>query len=135
MSELTPRQRMIERLVRRGMTSRRIAEQLGISQRTVEAHRANISRRLESDHQADPLDHPVVQKALKRLSDLVALLVSEIERLRTEHWSISPDAGRAAHNVSRGAAVRYRGSTRNAAARAGRPGDRQGRGPLDRYQA
>jgi DNA-binding NarL/FixJ family response regulator len=82
MAVLTPRQKMIERLVRRGMTSRRIAEQLGISQRTVEVHRANIARRLSAAPDRDPLDHPAVQKILKRLSHRVAVLVMELEQIR-----------------------------------------------------
>ena len=45
MTDLTPRQRQIDRLVRRGLTSRQIAEKLAISQRTVEVHRGNITRR------------------------------------------------------------------------------------------
>ena len=82
MAVLTPRQRTIQRLVRRGMTSRGIAEHLGISQRTVEVHRANIARRLSSVTENAPLDHPAVQKALKRLSHRVAVLAMELKQIR-----------------------------------------------------
>jgi DNA-binding NarL/FixJ family response regulator len=83
-TELTPRQKVIARFVHRGMTSRQIADALDISPRTVEVHRANIARRLAAARmvQKDPLDHPVVQRALKRLSRRVAMLASELAELR-----------------------------------------------------
>lgn len=43
---LTPRQKMILRLVAQGLTNREIAGHLGISVRTVEVHRFNLMRRL-----------------------------------------------------------------------------------------
>jgi len=43
---LTDREREIFRLVGQGLTSKRIAEQLGLSARTVEVHRAHIKRKL-----------------------------------------------------------------------------------------
>lgn len=43
---LTPRQRQVVKLVCDGLTNREIAEQLGISVRTVEVHRFNLMRRL-----------------------------------------------------------------------------------------
>jgi hypothetical protein len=58
-----------------------IAEQLGISRRTVEVHRANIGRRLSVLPETDPLDHPAVQKALRRLSRRVAMLATELKQL------------------------------------------------------
>ena len=82
MSDLTPRQRQIDRLVRRGLTSRRIAEKLRISQRTVEAHRGNIARRAAGGHVRDPLEHPAVQRLLRRLSVQITALASEIKELR-----------------------------------------------------
>jgi DNA-binding CsgD family transcriptional regulator len=44
---LTPREHQILALVTQGATSRAIAQQLGISRRTVEAHRANFLRKLD----------------------------------------------------------------------------------------
>ena len=82
MSDLTPRQRQIDRLVRRGLTSRQIAERLSISQRTVEAHRGNIARRAVSGEGKDPLEHPAVQRLLRRLSVQITALASEIKELR-----------------------------------------------------
>jgi DNA-binding NarL/FixJ family response regulator len=82
MSDLTPRQRQIDRLVRRGLTSRQIAEKLSISQRTVEAHRGNIARRAAAGEDQDPLEHPAVQRLLRRLSTQITALASEIKELR-----------------------------------------------------
>lgn len=44
---LTKRESEIAQLVSRGLTSRRIAEDLGIGQRTVETHRRNILEKME----------------------------------------------------------------------------------------
>jgi hypothetical protein len=82
MSDLTPRQRQIDRLVRRGLTSRQIAGKLSISQRTVEAHRGNIARRAAGGQDKDPLEHPAVQRLLRRLSVQITALASEIKDLR-----------------------------------------------------
>jgi DNA-binding NarL/FixJ family response regulator len=82
MSDLTPRQRQIDRLVRRGLTSRQIAERLKISQRTVEAHRGNIARRAAGAQIRDPLEHPAVQRLLRRLSVQITALASQIKDLR-----------------------------------------------------
>jgi DNA-binding NarL/FixJ family response regulator len=84
MTDLTPRQRQIDRLVRRGLTSRQIAEKLAISQRTVEVHRGNITRRaaLAGSRLKDPLEHPAVQRVLRRLSAQITALASELKDLR-----------------------------------------------------
>jgi len=82
MSDLTPRQRQIDRLVQRGLTSRQIAGKLSISQRTVEAHRGNIARRAAAGQSKDPLEHPAVQRLLRRLSVQITALASEIKELR-----------------------------------------------------
>lgn len=44
-TELSPREREVLRFLAEGMSSKEIAEQLGLSVRTVENHRGNISRR------------------------------------------------------------------------------------------
>jgi DNA-binding NarL/FixJ family response regulator len=46
LAALTPRQREILRLVAAGGTSKEIAQQLGLSHRTVEVHRLNLMRRI-----------------------------------------------------------------------------------------
>jgi DNA-binding NarL/FixJ family response regulator len=45
-SRITPRQRQVLRLVVEGKTSREIADRLGLSVRTVEAHRGELMARL-----------------------------------------------------------------------------------------
>ena len=44
---LTPRQREILQLAAEGYSSKKIAQQLGLSRRTVEAHRAQLMERLD----------------------------------------------------------------------------------------
>jgi Response regulator containing a CheY-like receiver domain and an HTH DNA-binding domain len=45
-ADITPRQREVLRLLAGGMTSQEIANQLGISRRTAEFHRAMLMQRL-----------------------------------------------------------------------------------------
>ncbi len=49
---ITDREREVLRLVGRGTTSREIAEQLGISLRTVEVHRSNLMKKLDAANAA-----------------------------------------------------------------------------------
>jgi two-component system, NarL family, response regulator NreC len=53
MTPLTPREIEILRLIALGHTSVEVAEQLDISPRTVETHRANIHRKLGLDTRAE----------------------------------------------------------------------------------
>ena len=46
LDRLTPRERQVLDGVLRGMTNRKIGQELGISHRTVETHRARIMRKL-----------------------------------------------------------------------------------------
>lgn len=57
---LTEREREIFRCVGEGMTSKKIAEKLGLSARTVEVHRASIKRKLGCDDTAQ-----LVREAVK----------------------------------------------------------------------
>jgi two-component system response regulator FixJ len=50
---LTPREQEVLRLAARGMTSREIASELGISARTVEVHRASVMHKTEAGSVAD----------------------------------------------------------------------------------
>ena len=59
---LTERQRQILHLVAEGRTSGEIAIQLDISRRTVEAHRANILRKLAIDSQAALIRYAVAKE-------------------------------------------------------------------------
>lgn len=60
--ELTARHREILALIVRGLTSRKIAAELGISRRTVEVHRTNMMRRLG----ARSLEHLLRDAVLQR---------------------------------------------------------------------
>ena len=42
LSRLTPRERQVMQFIVSGMTSKQIAEQLGLSPRTIEVHRAHL---------------------------------------------------------------------------------------------
>ena len=42
LSRLTPRERQVMQFIMSGMTSKQIAEQLGLSPRTIEVHRAHV---------------------------------------------------------------------------------------------
>lgn len=56
---LTDREREIFRAVGEGLTSRKIAERFGLSERTVEVHRANIKRKLGCEDAAQLLREAV----------------------------------------------------------------------------
>ena len=56
---LTPRESEILTALGRGQSSKQIARELGLSVRTVEAHRQNIKRRLEIDGQAELIKYAV----------------------------------------------------------------------------
>ncbi len=52
-STLTPREREVMRLVVQGNANKRIAATLGISMKTVEAHRAHVMRKMQADSLAE----------------------------------------------------------------------------------
>ncbi len=59
LSPLTRRERMIVRLIAEGLRTREISEHLGISEKTVESHRAAIFRKLELDTLADVVRYAI----------------------------------------------------------------------------
>jgi DNA-binding NarL/FixJ family response regulator len=63
---LTPRQKVILRLVAQGLTNREIANHLDISVRTVEVHRFNLMRRLKVRNVAQLLRQALLQRLLPR---------------------------------------------------------------------
>lgn len=58
-SDLTDRERDVFERLGRGFTTKRIADELGLSARTVEVHRANIKRKLGCDDAAQVLREAV----------------------------------------------------------------------------
>lgn len=60
LSALTPREQEVLNLIANGYTSPQIAEQLDISPRTAEAHRANIMKKLEVKNRADLVRYAIV---------------------------------------------------------------------------
>jgi two-component system CheB/CheR fusion protein len=70
-AELTPRQRQIMDLVLAGQPSKNIAAVLGISQRTVENHRASIMKRTGS-HSLPALARLAVTAALNEVQQAQA---------------------------------------------------------------
>jgi DNA-binding CsgD family transcriptional regulator len=65
-SSLTPRQKETLRLVAQGLTNREIADQLGISVRTVEVHRFNLMRRLKVRNVAQLLRQALILRLLSK---------------------------------------------------------------------
>lgn len=63
---LSPRERQVAALVTRGLTSKEIAEELGISARTVEVHRARILEQLQCESSVE-----------------IARLMAELEHAKT----------------------------------------------------
>jgi DNA-binding NarL/FixJ family response regulator len=63
LERLTPREREILRLVAQGNTNRQIGELLGLSPKTVDAHRTNLMRKLDL-HDAQALTRFAVRRGL-----------------------------------------------------------------------
>jgi DNA-binding NarL/FixJ family response regulator len=63
LERLTPREREILRLVAQGNTNRQIGERLGLSPKTVDAHRTNLMRKLDL-HDAQALTRFAVRRGL-----------------------------------------------------------------------
>ena len=61
---LTPRERQVFALVARGLLNKQVAGELGTSERTVKAHRANVMRKLKAESIAD------LVRAADRLRDV-----------------------------------------------------------------
>lgn len=63
---LTPREREICRLLAYGYTNRQVAEQLNISERTVETHRANLTAKAGFSCRADIVRFALESRLLRR---------------------------------------------------------------------
>ena len=82
-SDLTSLQREILGLLSQGSTARHIAQRLNISMKTVEFHKANITRKL----------------GVHTTSDLIALNICGVEKAAQEN--VATDGGWLAHNLER----------------------------------
>lgn len=60
--KLTPRERQVMDLVVAGKPNRVIAEELGVSPKTIEVHRANVMQKMEADSLADLVKMAMVGK-------------------------------------------------------------------------
>ncbi len=65
LSLLTPRERQICRLLAYGYTNRQVAEQLEISERTVETHRANLTAKTGLRGRADIVRFALASRLLR----------------------------------------------------------------------
>jgi len=61
---LTPREREVMKLLAEGNTARKIAEQLGVSIKTVEAHKFNLMRKLDIHNKAQLVTAAIQKKIL-----------------------------------------------------------------------
>lgn len=59
-NNLTRREHEVLRMLISGLRNREIAEQLGVSQKTVEVHRANVMSKLEADRLANLVHHAMI---------------------------------------------------------------------------
>jgi DNA-binding NarL/FixJ family response regulator len=64
-AKLTKRQMQIVKMIARGMSSREIAEQLGLSNRTVEVHRYNILRKTNSKNSIMAIKKVMIDNTIK----------------------------------------------------------------------
>ncbi len=67
--EITPREREVLRLIAKGFKSREAADQLGISTKTVETHRANIMNKLALRNAAELILYAVRKKLVSVETD------------------------------------------------------------------
>jgi RNA polymerase sigma factor (sigma-70 family) len=61
----SPREREIIQLLAEGMTNKEIASRLGLSVKTVEAHRANIMRKLHFNSLSDLVRYAIREKLVQ----------------------------------------------------------------------
>jgi two-component system response regulator NreC len=61
-SVLTPREREVVRMIAEGNSARKIASLLGLSVKTVEAHRFNLMRKLDIHNKAQLVTYAIQKK-------------------------------------------------------------------------
>jgi two-component system response regulator NreC len=63
--ELTPREREVLQLIAEGYTSKKIAEFLGLSVKTVQAHRTSLMQKLDMHDRADLIKYAIQKKIIE----------------------------------------------------------------------
>jgi two-component system response regulator NreC len=68
-SALTPREREVVKMIAEGNSAREIASLLGLSVKTVEAHRFNLMRKLDIHNRAQLVTYAIQKKIVKLLAE------------------------------------------------------------------
>ena len=68
-SALTPREREVVKMIAQGNSAREIAGQLGLSVKTVEAHRFNLMRKLDIHNKAQRVTYAIQKKIVNVPAD------------------------------------------------------------------
>jgi two-component system, NarL family, response regulator NreC len=68
-SVLTPREREVVKMIAEGNSAREIAGVLGLSVKTVEAHRFNLMRKLDIHNRAQLVTYAIQKKIVKLLAE------------------------------------------------------------------
>jgi DNA-binding NarL/FixJ family response regulator len=68
-SALTPREREVVKMIAEGNSAREIASLLGLSVKTIEAHRFNLMRKLDIHNRAQLVTYAIQKKIVKLLAE------------------------------------------------------------------
>lgn len=68
-SALTPREREVVKMIAEGNSARKIASLLGLSVKTVEAHRFNLMRKLDIHNRAQLVTYAIQKKIVNVLAE------------------------------------------------------------------
>jgi two-component system response regulator NreC len=68
-SALTPREREVVKMIAEGNSAREIASLLGLSVKTVEAHRFNLMRKLDIHNRAQLVTYAIQKKIVNLLAE------------------------------------------------------------------
>jgi DNA-binding NarL/FixJ family response regulator len=68
-SALTPREREVVKMIAEGNSARKIASLLGLSVKTVEAHRFNLMRKLDIHNRAQLVTYAIQKKTVNVLAE------------------------------------------------------------------
>jgi two-component system response regulator NreC len=68
-SALTPREREVVKMIAEGNSAREIAGLLGLSVKTVEAHRFNLMRKLDIHNRAQLVTYAIQKKIVKLFAE------------------------------------------------------------------